>query len=483
MTDRSSLTGERAEPLVVGRYLLCDAIGGGGMAKVHIGKVIGAGGFSRVVAIKRLHPESAADPQVSAMLVDEARIVSRIRHPNVVPTLDVVASGDELLLVMEYVHGVSLSQLLRIESSRGGLVPMALAARIVIDVLSGLAAAHEAKSERGNPLELVHRDVSPQNILVDMTGMARVVDFGIAKAEGKLSMTRQGQIKGKLNYMSPEQLRGDEGVDRRTDLYAAGVVLWELLCGRRLFDRQKKDLRHVVKFPADFRIAPPSEHRGAEAVFLDRVITQALAVNPDERFQDADAMAAAIAEAVTPATSKDLASYVREVAGTQLEERDLFIERAEQLSSIHDVPPENATETVMPQVTPVKAVPPAAPAPSLLPEPRPIRPRAVALLGIGIGVSAVVFAVGLYLFLRPPRVDTMPIAEVVDARVVEAPGSVPTPSATATETPAVEAPAVSAPASRTSTRVKPRPRAPDCNPPYSIDAHGVRIPRRECLGQ
>jgi serine/threonine protein kinase len=462
MSGRPSLTGERAEPVVVGRYLLCDVIGGGGMAKVHVGKVIGAGGFSRVVAIKRLHPESAADPQVAAMLVDEARLVSRIRHPNVVPTLDVVAAGDELLLVMEYVHGVSLSQLVRIVKSRKEPVPLALAARIVIDVLAGLGAAHEAKSERGNPLELVHRDVSPQNILVDLTGMARVVDFGIAKAEGKLSMTRQGQIKGKLNYMSPEQLRGDEGVDRRTDLYATGVVLWEILCGRRLFDRQRKDLRHVVRIPDDFRIDPPSEHRGAEAVFLDRVLARALAMNPKERFPDAEAMAGAIAEAVTPATNKDLAAYVRDVAGTQLTDRDLLVERAEQMSAIHEVPAESAPDA------------PALPAEVARVE-RARRPSRRAPLLVALGIAAVGLALGIFLFARkPPPPAFTPMEEVAAV-----PDAEPVVAVVASEV--ASTPAPPPPAPRPPPRAKPRPHAPDCNPPYSIDAHGVRIPRRECL--
>lgn len=458
------------EPLVLGRYMLCDVIGGGGMAQVHLGKVIGAGGFSRVVAIKRLHPERASDPQISAALIDEARLVSRIRHPNVVPTLDVVELGSELLLVMEYVHGVSLTQLVRIAEIRREPVPLALAARIAVDTLAGLAAAHEAKSEHGQFLELVHRDVSPQNILIDVAGIARVADFGIAKAEGKLAMTRHGQIKGKLNYMSPEQLRGGVGVDRRTDLYATGVVLWELLSGKRLFERQTRDLLHVLDFPADFRIAPPSELRGAEASGLDAVLARALAPSSADRFPDADAMANAIAEAVNPASAKELAAYVRRLAGEALESRDEQIERAEQLSAIHDLPREARPEPE-----------PLAPAP---PERTPDTSRLWLFLGGLLAIATLGIVIVVRLLMH--RAAIAPVASASAAVTASAAptasmpdaGSAPIePSAdVANDEPATPSSAPARP------RPKPRPRRPDCDPPYSIDARGVRIPRRECLG-
>ncbi|MGH7280352.1 MAG: serine/threonine-protein kinase, partial [Polyangiaceae bacterium] len=217
----------------MGRYALYAEIASGGMATVHFGRLLGPVGFSRTVAIKRLHPQFAKDPEFVSMFLDEARLAARIRHPNVVPTLDVVATQGELFLVIDYVQGESLSKLVRGARGRGQRVPPRIVATILSGSLHGLHAAHEARNERGEPLNIVHRDISPQNILVGTDGVARVLDFGVAKAAGRIQTTREGQLKGKLAYMAPEQLSGD--VSRKTDVYAAAVVLWEALTGRRLF--------------------------------------------------------------------------------------------------------------------------------------------------------------------------------------------------------------------------------------------------------
>jgi len=194
------------EPLIIGRYALFHELAAGGMATVHVGRLLGAAGFSRVVAIKRLHRHFASDPEFVSMFVDEARLAARIRHPNVVPTLDVVRTEDELFLVMEYVSGEALSRLLRATREKGVPVTPRIAVTIGAGLLHGLHAAHTAKGERGEPLEIVHRDVSPQNVIVGTDGIARVLDFGVAKARVRLQTTREGQVKGKLAYMAPEQL-------------------------------------------------------------------------------------------------------------------------------------------------------------------------------------------------------------------------------------------------------------------------------------
>src|SRR5262245_10952128 len=165
--------------LVAGRYALYGRIASGGMASVHFGRLFGAAGFSRVVAIKRLHPQLATDAAFVSAFVDEARLASRIRHPNAVPVLDVVTEGDEVLLVMEYVHGEKLSTLLRLSSEKREPVPIPIASAVICDMLRGLHAAHEATSADGAPLGIVHRDVSPQNVLVSAEGSALVADFGI----------------------------------------------------------------------------------------------------------------------------------------------------------------------------------------------------------------------------------------------------------------------------------------------------------------
>ena len=197
-----------AVPRIVGRYALYDSIACGGMASVHLGRLIGPAGFSRTVAIKRLHENYAKDPEFVAMLLDEARLAARINHPNVVSTLDVVAVGPELLLVMEYVAGESLSALIRTCQQTEHSPPIPVVVDIAIGMLNGLHAAHEATGEGGQPLNIVHRDVSPQNVLVGTDGVTRVVDFGIAKAIGRTQETRSGAIKGKPAYMAPEQLQG-----------------------------------------------------------------------------------------------------------------------------------------------------------------------------------------------------------------------------------------------------------------------------------
>ena len=212
-------------PRIVGHYAIFEELAHGGMASVHLGRLRGAAGFTRTVAIKRLHEQYARDPEFVSMLLDEARLAARIKHPNVVPVFDVVACDGELFLVMEYVAGETLSRLIVASAQQGTRIPVQITAAILIGALTGLHAAHDAVSERGEPLHIVHRDVSPQNLIVGMDGVARVFDFGIAKAAQRGVTTQNGALKGKIGYMSPEQLRG-ERIDRRSDVFAAGVVLW-----------------------------------------------------------------------------------------------------------------------------------------------------------------------------------------------------------------------------------------------------------------
>jgi serine/threonine-protein kinase len=179
---------------ILGRYAVYGEIASGGMATVHLGRLQGPAGFSRTVAIKRLHPQRARDPEFVAMMLDEARLAAGIRHPNVVSTLDVVASDGELFLVMDYVEGESLARLLKQSRAIGERVPLPIVSSIVTGMLWGLHAAHETKADDGTPLDIVHRDVSPQNVLVGIDGVARVVDFGVAKASRRVQGTESGQL-------------------------------------------------------------------------------------------------------------------------------------------------------------------------------------------------------------------------------------------------------------------------------------------------
>jgi serine/threonine protein kinase len=267
---------------MLGRYALYGEIASGGMATVHLGRLSGAGGFSRPVAIKRLHAQFAQSHEFRAMFLDEARLVGRIRHQNVVPTLDIVASEDELFLVMEYVQGESLWRLMKAAHDKRVRVPPHVAVTIVSHVLHGLHAAHEARSEAGEPLQIVHRDVSPQNVLVGTDGASRILDFGIARTSVRDETTSGGRVKGKLSYMAPEQL-GPGPVTRTADVYATAVILWELLSGRRLFHRGMSTEALVIDKLFRGQIPKPSAHNEALPYALDAVVLRGLAREPTER--------------------------------------------------------------------------------------------------------------------------------------------------------------------------------------------------------
>ncbi len=295
----------------IGRYVLYGAIASGGMATVHYGRLVGAAGFSRVVAIKRLHEAYARSSEFVAMMIDEARLMSRIRHPNVTAVLDAVSDDGELWIVMDYLHGVSLAELQRIVIGRNECVPASIASRIMLDTLAGLHAAHEATDEHGRPLEIVHRDISPHNIIVATDGAAHVVDFGVAKAAGRVQTTRDGEVKGKLAYMPPEQVSA-EPIDRRADVYAAGVVLWELLAGDRLFrSKGPLGLMHEVVYGD---LAPPSSKMPALSSEIDRVTLCALSRGASERFETALAFAVALERACPPASAREVKAWLEEVA-------------------------------------------------------------------------------------------------------------------------------------------------------------------------
>jgi serine/threonine protein kinase len=314
------------EPHSVGRYTLLHELASGGMGTVHLARFQGEVGFSRTVVVKRMHPQFAKEPEFVCMFLDEARLASRIRHPNVVSVLDVANSSGALLLVMEYVHGLSLSQVMTLVGADG--LPPEIAAAIACGLLFGLHAAHEAKTDRGQPLELVHRDVSPQNVMLGADGVARVVDFGIASATARLTTTAQGQLKGKLSYMAPEQVRG-EPLDRRADVFAAGIVLWEMLTARRLvFGSPEARLNFIL----NGEVAAPSTFRPGLPAAIDEVVMRALARDRQQRFATTEQMAAAVMKAITPAHAFEVARWLESIAAPVLNERAAVLEAAERRS-------------------------------------------------------------------------------------------------------------------------------------------------------
>lgn len=271
----------------VGRYELIHKLGHGGMATVFLGRAVGTAGFERLVAVKVIHPHLASEPEFVEMFLDEARIAAKIHHPHVVETLDLGQDDDLFYMVMEYVEGDTLSTLLRQLRKIDVHLPLPAVLQIIADACDGLSAAHELEDRDGTPLELVHRDVSPHNLLVSMDGRVKVVDFGIMKAAGKRSSTLTGQLRGKLAYMSPEQAKG-RPVDRRTDIFALGTVMWELLSNERLFaaDTEPETLERVT------RCEVPSirEYRPELPESVEAILNRALAVDPRERYEAASQM-------------------------------------------------------------------------------------------------------------------------------------------------------------------------------------------------
>jgi len=315
---------------VIGRYALYGAIARGGMATVHLGRLLGPVGFTKPVAIKRLHAHLACDPQFTTMFLDEARLAARISHPNVVPTLDVVALEGELFLVMEYIHGESLAQLMRLVNEKKTRISPEVAANIMSGALQGLHAAHDASNEAGQALNIVHRDFTPQNIIIGADGVSRVLDFGVAKAMGQAHTTREGQLKGKLKYMAPEQIGGLQ-VTRQTDVFSASVVLWEMLTGRQLFEGENDgELLYKVM---EAKVEPPSSVVPELPRELDAVVMRGLHRARDERWSNALDMADALEKAVSMVTQREVSAWVEKVAGSRLDKRKKRVLAVETSSS------------------------------------------------------------------------------------------------------------------------------------------------------
>jgi serine/threonine-protein kinase len=492
--------------MVLGRYVLHDEIAAGGAASVHLGRQTGAAGFARTVAIKRLHPHVARDPELASMLVDEARLAARIRHPNVVSTLDVEAKEGELFLIMEYVHGEPLSRLIRNAVRGGSKIPPPIVATIMAGALHGLHAAHEARDEQGELLELVHRDISPQNILVGADGVARVLDFGIAKSTGRIQSTQEGQVKGKFAYMPPEQLHGDV-LDRRADVYAAGVVLWEALAGARLFlgSAEMPDLQRLL----DADVEPPSSRVPDLPPAFDAVTMKALRRSPDDRFASAREMALAIEACGPMAPASEVSAWVERWASASLAERAQQIAAIEEQAISEPVPAtskpasigtasnETASNETASNEPPIAARPPMITelSPTLVSRPL-LRSRRSASLRVGALIAALAL-IGVALAARRSTQESSAVALPaptsgmgIEAR--PAPSTLPEPAPlTVVDPPAVStspaapssatAASSAARAAKVSAAPRPRPSPGACSPPFTVDAQGHKKYKRECL--
>jgi hypothetical protein len=510
-------------PVSLGRYVLHRELASGGMAAVYFGRLIGPSGFARTVAIKRPHAHLMKDRDFAMMLIDEARLAARIRHPNVVSTLDVIETESELALVMDYVHGEALSRLAAATRSRGESVPLPIAAAILIDALHGLHAAHEAADETGRPLGIVHRDVSPQNLIVGGDGITRIVDFGIAKAAGRLLTTRDGSVKGKYAYMAPEQIRG-QPVTRQTDIFAASIVLWELLTGEGLFRgaNEGEEVYKCLEGVAD----PPSTRNPKVPPAFDAIVLRGLAKTPSERYATAREMASDIERAAPAVRPSEIGAWVERLAGGILRGRAEIIAEMERTTTdpAAVVPGLALTSAAVVEkgasepggVNVVFAdrersqVSHAGVVAERLTPPVPSSPRVGGKIALGIAALALV--VGVYgaarytrrsaagvgpdaaspsiVQIEPPAMPSSVVSVEAVAPVTPAPvplSPVPvkpsaTPSATAKAPPPASSAASAGSKDRDRTeRPSTKQKSSSCNPPYTVDAQGREIFKEQCL--
>jgi serine/threonine-protein kinase len=459
------------------------------MATVHFGRLIGPVGFARTVAIKRLHPQYAGDPDFVSMFVDEARLAARVRSPHVVPTVDVISTAGELFLVMDYVAGESLARLVRSVSEGGARVPVPVAVAVMSGVLHGLHAAHEARSERGEPLGIVHRDVSPQNILVGTDGLARVLDFGVAKAAGRLQTTRDGQLKGKLSYMAPEQLR-NEPITRKADVYASSVVLWEVLTGERLFSAESEGglvttvLSGKVDAPsgAVARASPETDEETMHALErLDAVVLRGLEKDPAKRFESARQMAMEMEACVPAATAPQVGEWLERVAGRVLAERAGRLAAIESEGAL--AAPAVHTGPAVEAPTQASSISVATNASGSVTRREGRRAKIVLVAGAALAV------IGVTLIVRSSRAPA-PVEETPPAPAVTAPATTSSAEVEAPQPPpAVPSTSPAASSGATAPTMPPRPARPprrvvprpDCNPPFTWDSLGKKHYKAECL--
>lgn len=309
------------------RYELLCPVAQGGMAQVWVARMQSQLGFERLVAVKAILAQHALDPRFQAMFLDEARIISAIRHPNVAQILDMGEHNEVLYHVLEWIEGDSLSSLRRLVHGRGEKLPLSIVLRVVSDSCAGLHAAHELRDEQGRTLGVVHRDVSPANVLLSTAGETKVIDFGVAKALDRVGEeTSAGILKGKVSFMAPEQALGNP-IDRRADIWACGVMLYQLLSGRVPYEAENQ----VATLHLLIKGLPPAPLKGVPAEVAEVVYT-ALSYSPEGRYATADEMHRAI-EAVLVrrcgvVTAADVAEYVGEQLAARIDKRRKTIARA-----------------------------------------------------------------------------------------------------------------------------------------------------------
>jgi eukaryotic-like serine/threonine-protein kinase len=494
----------------VGPYEILESLGRGGMARVDLARAQADAGFVRLVALKRLHEHLRDDATVVAMFHDEASLAARIRHANVVRPVDVIEGDGVLAVAFELVVGVTLSEAMRAASEDG--LPTPIAARLALDLLEGLEAAHTTVDESGVALVIVHRDVSPKNVMIDHGGHAKVTDFGLAKARVRAAVSAPGSMRGTLSYMAPEQFL-DAEISPRTDVYSASVVIWEMLSGTSLFRGDSEGM--IVSRVLEGVVPRAGRGRTDVSDALADVVAKGLERRPEKRFAAAREMAIAIEKIVVPAAARDVAAWLEAKLGDLLEHRRDRVRAAtrgsngmEVAGATRDAAAEHADAETVSMPTPPLPVRgrSGAPSPARDEVPQDAR-RAVAtpdvnrgrlsrrtLAPLAIGIVGTIALVSWRLrgeSIAPPA-ERLPASSTtvaasgpsssIEASASALPSALPFPSA---------APSIAAarqkdlplpsrrdpvqPASASSHAVSP------CAEPTFVDATGIRRIKRECL--
>jgi serine/threonine-protein kinase len=450
----------------IGKYEIFEPFAAGGMATVHYGAELLQGGARRIVAIKRVETFADTSEHLAAALVTEARIAAHVKHPNVTAALDLLVEEREVAFVMEYVDGPSLATLDRRLRSRDERVALPILLAIVVDALRGLHALHTAVDDRGRALGLVHRDVTPHNILVGTDGVAKVADFGVAKGDLTRPRTVTGEIKGKIRYLAPEQVHGT--ASPRSDLFSMGVTLWECIVGRSLFagatdpEILAQVLVEPIRMPSELGIEAPAD--------VERVLMRALARAPEKRMASAAEMADALASgSTTPATHEEVARYVMRECGGEIEAR------AARVDVLRGDARGNAAVTAD---APVKAAP------------SPARGFSRSLAVLGAVVTVIVIATMTIAFRSSPtRSDAAAVSSSAAAVPASIASPAPDPAPLAAPTPAPSAPVIPAARPVAPTTIVPaRSGLParangkeSCRPPYYLDSDGRKRFKEECF--
>ena len=402
------------EPLAkvtdLGRYRLIAELARGGMGIVYLALVRGPAGFKKLLVVKELMPHFAADEAFMAMFLDEARVAARLSHPNIVQTLEVGDVSGRPFIAMEYLEGQTLQRIVHRSMKRGTRLPLPIHLHALMAMLNGLHHAHEVCDFDGSKLRFVHRDVTPHNLFVTYAGEVKVIDFGIAKSlDSSGENTRTGVLKGKVGYMAPEQTRGEE-VDRRADVYAAGVMLWEALTGRRMW-KGENDLA-VLRARMNDIMQPPSAVAANVPPVLERIAMRALAESPDARYATAEEMRLDLETYIGSAPNagaREIGAYVTALFGEERAQMAKLVdeqmrELARARSADFGVVDLMHLPSPVTSVTPTDFAPPSQPPPETVRSPGPRRGSAFATIALSLIALAAVAMIA-FVVMRSRRVD------------------------------------------------------------------------------